>query len=187
MASDQDGERVLWSLGSRTSQGKLQQRYSRVLFTEKMEEQDPMIDQVSDQERKKMKRDFRKWQVWKDVRDVGRDHDDLGQFVTLCAFPGSMNSECKPKEYYRSLVADFKKEIESETGSEGEEEIRIPSSSLVRRWLREARPLCDAILAGPLPNFALKIDGYDSAIAGEVTDEDWSFYMSMDPAVHPHR
>ncbi|SPJ80270.1 uncharacterized protein FTOL_08662 [Fusarium torulosum] len=138
MASDQDGEQVLWSLGSRMSQGKLQQRYSRVLFNEKMEEQNPMMDQVSDQERKKMKRDFRKWQVWKDVRDIGRDHDDLGQFVTLCAFPGSMNSECKPKAYYRSLVADLKREIESETGDERGEEIRIPFPFLVRQWLREA-------------------------------------------------
>ncbi|VTO90185.1 unnamed protein product [Fusarium graminearum] len=180
---------VLWFLGQDNAmQGKLQQRYSRVLFVEKMEEQarqDVTMSGINDKQWKNMKRDSRNWRIWKDVRDAGREHDDLGPFVTLCAFPGSMDSKYLSKKNRDSLVADLKRELRSDREDESGGQRRSHSSSPLRHWLRDARPLCDAILSGALPTSPLNIENHDLTFADEVTDEDWILYTSIDLATGP--
>ncbi|KAM0539955.1 hypothetical protein ACHAO7_011669 [Fusarium culmorum] len=180
---------VLWFLGKDNAmQGKLQQRYSRVLFVEKMEEQarqDVTMIGISDKQWENMKRDSRKWRIWKEVRDVGREHDDLGPFVTLCAFPGSMDSKYLSKKSRESLVADLKKELRSDREDEIGGQRGSHSSYPIRQWLRDARPLCDAILGGALPTFPLNIESDDLTFIDEVTDKDWKFYTSMELATGP--
>lgn len=177
---------VLWFLGQdNTMQGKLQQRYSRVLFVEKMEEQarqGAAMSGINDKQWEKMKRDSRNWRVWKDVRDAGREHDDLGPFVTLCAFPGSMNSKYLSKKSRESLVADLKMELRSDREDETGGQRGSHSSSPLRQWLRDARPLCDAILGGALPTSPLNIETDGLTFADEVSDEDWEFYTSTELA-----
>ncbi|KAM0361935.1 hypothetical protein ACHAO7_011597 [Fusarium culmorum] len=180
---------VLWFLGQdNNTQGKLQQRYLRVLFVEKMEgqiRQDVTGSGISDKQWENMKRDLRKWRIWKDVRDAGREHDDLGSFVTLCAFPGSMDSKYLSEKSRESLVAGLKKELRSDREDEIGGQRGSHSSSALRHWLQDARPLCDAILSGALPTSPLNIENHDLTFADEVTDEDWIFYTSMDLATGP--
>ncbi|KAF4342260.1 hypothetical protein FBEOM_3797 [Fusarium beomiforme] len=171
LASDLDNGYMLWLLGkNRKTGGKLQQRYQRVLFNQKMAErvdQDLKIDGLNDRQWKSMKKDFGYWKVWVDMRDVGLKYDDLGEFVTLCALPGSMNSENMSGDYQKSLVAAFEREIED-------------SSSPLRQWLRDARQLCDMILTKSIPAHPLKLDDYETNVEEEVSDVAWKSHMSTD-------
>ncbi|RBR18956.1 uncharacterized protein FIESC28_05778 [Fusarium coffeatum] len=172
-ASGFDDEYTLWLLGqSRKTNGKLQQRYQRVLFNEKMEERNSQNFEISrfpDGQWDKMMKDSKQWKMWKDLRDIGRKHDDLGEFVTLCALPGSMNKEIMPLRYQEKLVDAFEKEIEN-------------NSSPLRQWLRDARELCESIFKKSIPAYLVKLDDYEASSEEEVTDTVWRSLLSTDPA-----
>ncbi|EXM15911.1 hypothetical protein RAB80_018344 [Fusarium oxysporum f. sp. vasinfectum] len=171
-ASGLDNGYMLWQLGkNRKTGGKLQQRYQRVLFNQKMAkrvDQNLKIDGLDDRQWNTMKKDFGYWKVWVDVRDVGLKYNDLGEYVALCALPGSMNSENMTQDYQKRLIAAFEREIENH-------------SNPLHQWLRDARQLCDLILTKSIPEYRLKLDDYETNIEGEVSDEVWNSHMSTDP------
>ncbi|KAF5716582.1 hypothetical protein FGLOB1_2504 [Fusarium globosum] len=171
-ASNLDTGHMLWALGrSRKIGGRLQQRYQRVLFSQKMAkrvEQNSKIVGLDDREWNLMKKDFGFWKVWVDMREIGLKHHDLGEYVALYALPGSMNSENMSKAYQKKLITAFEREIEND-------------SSPLRQWLRDARPLCDMILTKSIPPYRIKLDEYDTNAEGEVSDEDWKSHTGTDP------
>ncbi|KAF5974087.1 hypothetical protein FBULB1_7919 [Fusarium bulbicola] len=171
-ASNLDTGHMLWLIGkSRNTGGKLQQRYQRVLFNQKIAKrvgQDRKIVGLSNREWNAMKKDFGFWKVWVDMREVGLKHDDLGEYVPLYALPGTMNSGNMSNDYQKRLIAAFEREIEND-------------SSPLHQWLRDARPLGDMILTQSIPSYRIKLDEYDTTVEGEVSDEVWKSYISTDP------
>ena len=175
MACKKYNERLLWNLArNRKTDGTLQQRYQRVLFNDRLDTESgkEMLSRMPKRKKNRWEEDHSCWKIWQDLRDLGREHDDLDPFVVLAVFPSSMNIDSMSLERKGSLMEAFEKEIKSDN----------PGS--IRQWLREARPLCEAIFAKNLPLNVFNIDDFEFEKEKEVTDKEWESLMEVPLDLH---